>query len=33
MQCYPGGVNLAVGGIALAMASTDPMIKHVLYGA
>jgi hypothetical protein len=33
MQFYPGGVKQVVGGIALAMASTDLMIKGVLSGA
>jgi hypothetical protein len=33
MQSYRAGVKQVDGGIALAMASTDLMIKHVLSGA
>jgi hypothetical protein len=33
MQFYQDGVKQVVGGIALAMASTDLMIKHVRCGA
>jgi hypothetical protein len=33
MQFYRAGVKQVDGGIALAMASTDLMIKHVLSGA
>jgi hypothetical protein len=32
MQFYPGGAKQVVGGIALAMASTDLMIKPGLCG-